>query len=153
MFEKIHTPAFLRIGDPMYIDEPTPNRKKYVLEKTYPSDFVSSMQITKGDGSGCVQILICIAPNSEALSVYQKEEYYSALRSETVELGCDTACFRIETDEKDDEISTMSDGYYGFAVNLFYGNKNYGSIISLSIDEDVYDQSTEDSLKYVFYKE
>ena len=92
MFERIHTPAFLRIGDPMYIDEPTPNRKKYVFEKTYPSDFASSMQITKGDGSGCVQILICIAPNSEALAVYQKEEYYSArCAGSRKDLPCQTA--------------------------------------------------------------
>lgn len=151
MFEKIHTPTFLRIGDPLYIDEPTPNRKRYVLERNFPSHFVSSMEIK--ENGNLMQISICIAPNDEALQVYQKDEFYSALKHETIELGCDTACFRIETDEKEDEISTMSDGCYGFAINLSYGDKNYGSIISLSIDKNVYDQSIEDSIKYVFYKE
>ena len=153
MLKKTNAPTFLRIGDPLYIDNPTPNREKLVYERKFPSHFVSSIETKKDIENGVVQILICIAPNADALEVYRKEEYYSALRSEEIELGCDTACFRIETEDRDDEISTMSDGYFGMATNLFYGNKNYGSIISLFIDENVYDKGIEDSFKYVFCKE
>lgn len=147
----VDTPTFLRIGDPSYLEEPTPNRKKLIFESTFPKDFVSSVRIEKFNEDGFVQISICIAPHNELLTLYEKGMSYKFLSHEEQELGCDTACFVIETENDSDEICTMSDGYYGSAHKFTnIKGENYGVIILLSIDSDVYDEGITNTIKYLF---
>ena len=94
----VDTPTFLRIGDPSYLEEMTSNRERLVFESNFPQDFVSSVKIENFDEDGFVQISICIAPHNQLLALYEKGKSYTFLNCIEQELGCDTACFSIETE-------------------------------------------------------
>lgn len=147
---RIKTPNRICIGDPYYLDEPIANRNSLIFKKTFPKNFLSSLSVTHNEDEGFVEILICFAPDEKHLKAYEEESYFSACNMKKIDLGCDTACFRIEVDDREDVIHTMADGYYGYAASFTYNRKSRGSFVSLVIDEDIYDERIESSIKYLF---
>ena len=93
-----------------------------------------------------IEIEIFRGSNKEMLSLYGENRFYLKKTKKDVELGCDTACFCIEVDDKYLEIKTGADGFYGDA-HLY--KQYFGCHISLSIDSDM--MSFEEACRNVEY--
>ena len=151
MRNSIQTPSFLFIGDPFYTEKYSGSRlKDLVFENKFPKTFVSSMIIEPDKENGIVLIKLCIAPDVKTLSMYEQDKYPIVFNAKEKLLGCDTACFVIETQEKHIQINTMADGFFGNVYRFTYNRKCQGIIAHLYIDSDIFDEQIEREFNYVF---
>lgn len=94
-------------------------------------------------------IEVYLAKDKAQLDVYLNGRWYGeSTVKKTHELGCDTARFEINVDDRFLSISTGADGYYGYAQVM---KQYYGFRLSLSMDTDMlsFDEAVRD-MAYVF---
>ena len=153
MKKSIATPNFLCIGDPWYQEMASDKRKKLIFESKFPTTFLSSLSIEHIKEEELYQVKICIAPDDKTLSLYEKDRYPQVFNHKELILGCDTACFDIETDSRCINIGTMADGYFGDTHRFTHNRKCQGAIINLFLSDDVFDERTLKEIEYVFERE
>ena len=149
----IPTPSRLTIGDPWYRENPPQRVKELIFESKFPKTFVSSLSIKHDEESEEYAIKICIAPNNKILALYEEDKYLEVFNHKKMLLGCDTACFEIETPEKYVHIGTMADGCFGDAHRFTYNRKCQGAIINIFLCEAAFDERIQREIEYVFTKE
>lgn len=164
---KVAAPTKLIIGDPMYLDDIVNGTDKgcekeiTFIRKRLPKDthveiVIEEIQETYEDmtfTSIRVKILGVSEKYSKAdamsiMAIFKADKYHPLLVSKQNELGCDTACFIIETNKGYEEFHTGADGYYGSYI-VYKGTKAYS--IELSLDSDFFDfDNVVSTMKYLF---
>ena len=88
----------------------------------------------------CYELKFYTAKNTKLAQkiVYAElgDEYIPELREEFKEFGCDTAKFTLGVDDYLEDISTMSDGYYGY-MSRYKNDDAY--IFTLHLDAAIFD--------------
>ena len=129
---KINKSNKILIADPSYLDDPKLLAKPHcVFNKTFDKltdsnniAVFTALEITEDDLD-----FRCITVNIIVGDLYGQDG--SVLRES--EIGCDTACFCIETDHGYDEFHTGADGEYGY-----YKYTESGYEIELSFDASLF---------------
>ena len=136
----------LRIGDPYYF-EAIRNKTTRGAEKEMVFDGsisaaplgkikIALVHVKEADIEfDSLEVTVVQGLREEMLDVYLDNKYYKDTKVKEVELGCDTACFELETKYSYDKFDTGADGWYGH----FDKYKQYfGSTLSLSFATDLF---------------
>jgi hypothetical protein len=154
MKTSIMTPSILRIGDPLYFESYSGKRlHDLIFEQKFPKTYVSSLEIVRNSKDGIATVRICIAPDAKTLVLYETDRYPAHFNVKAMELGCDTACFTVETQDRYVDIGTMADGYFGSVNKFTFNRRCQGAIITICLDNDIFDVSITRDFYYVFEKE
>lgn len=160
----------LIIGDPMYLETianktDTGCEKKLIFDKKrLPKDMTCKIVIEEkeekiGDYSfKTIYIKIMCVKNThnienilQMFNTFENNKWYPSLISKKGELGCDTACFSIETDNSYLDFRTGADGYYG---DYFIHKNTDAYCITLALDTDMFDfDEIVNDFKYLFKEE
>lgn len=136
----------LKVGDPSYFEEmEESSNNKHLKDLTCDiktrcckigSLMIEKKEITQDNFSfEEIDITVCLAENQKQLYTYEAGRYFKDTLKKEYELGCDTAKFEINVDDRYSLIDTYADGYYG---QLLHFKQGYGLILSLSLDADMY---------------
>ena len=82
-----------------------------------------------------IEVTVVQGLKEEMLNVYLDNKYYKDTKVKDIELGCDTACFELETKFSYDKFDTGADGFYGYFSKY---KQYYGSTLTLSFDTDLF---------------
>ena len=160
----------LIIGDPMYLEAiankaDTGCEKKLVFnKKRLPKDMTCKIVIEEkeetyeGYSFKTIYVKIMCVKNThnienilQMFNTFENNKWYPSLISKKGELGCDTACFSIETDNWYLDFRTGADGYYG---DYFIHKNTDAYCINLALDTDMFDyDEIVNDFKYLFKEE
>lgn len=167
----VKTPIKLIIGDPMYLEaiENKTDRgcEKEItfIRKQMPANVETTIivkeveDICNFDGKeiafSVINVNIIGISNrynedskARILDAFINGQYYPSLLKKQGELGCDTACFVMETNLGYEEFHTGADGYYGCYM-LYKDSLAYNIELSLSTDMFDFDNVVK-TMKYLF---
>jgi hypothetical protein len=152
----------VRIGDPMYFDEMkrgdiNPALKELTCDFIVKACTAAGMRLThityteeKEDFSyGEIEVDVWEALDAKTLNVYRDYKWFGkgSLKEEH-QLGCDTARFNAEIDDRLGCFDTGADGIYGLARKFKTG---YGAAITLYFDDSLYTMDeVEQNMKELF---
>ena len=160
----------LIIGDPMYLEAiadkaDTGCEKKLVFDKKrLPKDMTCKIVIEEKEEKyedfslKTIYVNIMAVKNTHNIEniiqmfyTFENNKWYPGLISKKGDLGCDTACFSIETDNGYLDFRTGADGYYG---SYFIHKNTDAYCITLALDTDMFDfDEIVNDFKYLFKEE
>lgn len=165
-FFYVKAPKKLIIGDPMYLEDIENNRdigaekQLSFIRKRLPKDMICKIVIEEKEEKNkdhffkTIYVKIMAVKNIhniEMFNVFESDKWYPSLISKKGELGCDTACFSIETDNEYLDFRTGADGYYG---DYFIHKNTDAYCINLALDPDMFDfNEIVNDFKYLFKEE
>lgn len=159
-------PKRLIIGDPMYLEDIENNRdtgaekQLSFIRKRLPKDMTCKIVIEEKEEKykdyflKTIYVKIMAVKNIHNIgmfNVFESDKWYPRLISKKGKLGCDTACFSIETDNEYLDFRTGADGYYG---DYFIHKNTDAYCITLALDPDMFDfDEIVNDFKYLFKEE
>lgn len=164
---KVEAPTRLIIGDPWYLEaidnkeDRGCEKQLCLIKKRLPKDMDVEVIIEEKEETyenmTFSSVYIDIIGVTNKWDGFKKDiitnaiksgKYHPKLVSKTGELGCDTACFGVETNKTYYEFRTGADGYYGNYMT-YKNNELYH--VNLSLDADLFDfNEVVDIMKYLF---
>lgn len=159
----ITMPKNISIGDPLYFeeqDEATLKSLTYSKDFSKFSNWVSSLSVIKYQDSfefegedityEQVEFFIYLAPNEQLLKIYKEGDVLRSQRQENIDIGVDTARYIVKVDDREVEIRTMSDGFFGYTLELYKGSNLEGVLINLDTGEYSDFDRVKSDLEYLF---
>lgn len=134
---EITPPKSLKIGDPWYFERGTGENLVCDWKKlSYQNNVKAEIEVfedTVDDLMTYNIVRVHVMPEQYLEEVHKSEGllFFPTLALENKDLGCDTACFEIETDKGYAKIDTGADGYYGIAIKYKF---KFGFQIEVGFD-------------------
>lgn len=160
---EVKMPKKMYIGDPMYFEK---FEGKKLSKLTYAnnyrgkSEWFGLLSIIEKEGSfeiegkthtyKDIEIMISFAPNKKLLNIYDEEKCMNYQREKTTPIGVDTARYVIGIDDKEIEINTQADGFWGVVCQYFNVSKLEGIFVVLNTGEYNDLEQVKLDLEYLF---
>lgn len=159
----VNMPKKMYVGDPMYFDKYEGSElKRLTYAKNFrgKSEWVGHLSIIEKEDSfefegkevpfKEIEFNISLAPNEKLLSIFKEGKILHSHKEKSLDIGVDSARYVVGVDDREIEINTMGDGFWGMVVEVYQGGKLEGILINLATGEYSEFDKVKSDLEYLF---